>query len=241
MIRQFITRTLLFSLFSTCACSYGALKFAPKKHHDQKKQQLFQTYIEGLNAHRFYLGFATGWGSTDWSHLVAKGDADEIDLLKPSAPLSAGDSGFAYGFTLGYEMQEDFALEFNYTGFPVTTIHFDPDNFYAGGKFVDNLTTMKSHTYSFNIVAKFMVNVLQTGIRGFANAGGAVVYRSDVLTSIGHICPTFGVGINYVFIQRLLLEFGFQYTAGYGKATLYPAVNYIPFLYSIMTKLAYRF
>ena len=86
-----------------------------------------------------------------------------------------------------------------------------------------------------------MVQVARTGIRGFANAGGALVHRQDALVDVGHICPTFGIGLNYVFVQRILFEVGFQYYAGFGKAVLTPVINYIPFLYSVTAKVAYRF
>ncbi|MFK3617558.1 outer membrane beta-barrel protein [Coxiella burnetii] len=186
--------------------------------------------------HPFYIGLSLGYGSTDWSQLVAKGTPMEIPLLAVSTPISAGDRGFLYGFVAGYELQPHFAIELNYTRFPNTTVVFDPD-FYT----IKPIVSMRSFTYAYNLVGKFMAQLGESGFRGFANAGASFTHRNDLLVKGAHICPTFGVGINYVFIKRIMLEMGFQYYAGYGKAVINPGVNYVPFLYALTLKLAYRF
>lgn len=187
----------------------------------------------------FYVGVALGWGCTDWSQLVAQWKTEmDYNTLTLSAPTSAGDTGFAYGFMMGYEVSPHFALETNYMRFPNTLITFDQYSLYA---YEDNVTSINSNTYVYNIVGKFMVQVAHTGLRGFANAGGALTHRQDPLVDAGHITPTFGVGLDYVISKRIMTELVFQYYAGFGKAVLRPVLNYIPFLYTVHFKIGYRF
>lgn len=189
-------------------------------------------------ANPLYFGLELGYGSTDWSQLVARySTVAEYNLLSVSAPVQAGDKGRTWGLFIGWEVQPHFAMELNFVHFPNTTIIFDPFSVYS---LEHGIVTMRSYTYAYSLLGKFMVQVANTGIRGFASAGAALIHRHDALINTGHICPTFGVGMNYVFIYNLMLEVGFQYYAGYGKAVLRPAINYIPFLYSIHLKLAYR-
>lgn len=190
-------------------------------------------------AHPFYIGVFGGYGNTDWSQLVARyNDQFEYFLLSVSVPVSATDQGATWGFVTGWEVQPHFALEMSYARFPNTNVSFDQYSIY-GSRY--NVYSLESNTYAYDFVGKFMVQIEHTGIRGFANAGGAVVHRHDILVDTSHICPTFGVGLNYVLVQHLLMELGFQYYAGFDKADVTPAVNYIPFLYSVTLKLAYRF
>ena len=188
-------------------------------------------------AHPFYIGTLVGYGSTDWNQLIAHCDDPNFCLVSASAPISAGDSGLVWGFYMGYEIQPYFALELLYARFPNTTITFDEFSIYA---FDYGVTQMSSFTYAYSISGKWMVQMGSTGLRGFATAGATLTHRHDTLTNVYHVNPTFGIGTNYVFPSRILLEIAFQYYAGYGKATLRPAIDYIPFLYSITARLAYR-
>ncbi len=189
-------------------------------------------------AHEFYFGVNFGYGNTDWSQLVAQpNDQIEYYLLSVSTPIKAGDQGPAWGIFTGWEVQPHFAMELNYVRFPNTKVTFDQYSVYATRY---NVVNLDSNTYTYSFIGKFMVQIARTGIRGFANAGGALVHRQDELVDAGRITPTFGVGLNYVLAQRVFLELGFQYYAGFGKATLTPAVNYTPFLYSVTAKLGYR-
>ena len=189
--------------------------------------------------HPFYVGVELGWGCTDWSQLVAQGFSRmETDTLSTSTPIQAGDTGFVYGLMAGYEISTYFAMETNYMRFPNTSVRFDRFSVYASEH---GVTLMDSRTYIYNIVGKFMVPIAHTHWRGFANAGAALTHRGDPLVSAAHIVPTFGVGVNYVFHLRYFLEFAFQYYAGFGKATFRPALDYIPFLYTVHAKIGFRF
>ncbi len=196
-------------------------------------------------ANPFYFGVLGGFGSTDWRMLVPSchGTQQNIDDCKSmsnlSAPLSAGDMGFSWGATIGYEIQPHFALEATVIRFPDTTIRFDDATFYQ--YLADhNLTQITSVTWAYYFVAKFMVQIGDTAFRGFANAGPELTHRKDVLVNAVRVNPTFGVGLDYLLAAHAMLEFGFQYIAGYGEANTTPACNYIPFLYSLHLKLLAR-
>ena len=189
--------------------------------------------------HPFYAGIELGWGDTDWGQLVAKGNTpDELVTLSLSTPIAAGDNGLVYGLMVGYEISTYFALEANYMRFPNTSVTFDALSLYTAEHGVVHMT---SSTYVYNFVGKFMVPIDHTQWRGFANAGAALTHRDDPLVNAGHITATFGIGVNYVFRLRYFLEFAFQYYAGYDKATLRPALDYTPFLYTLHMKLGFRF
>jgi len=194
--------------------------------------------------HPLYVGALAGYGSTDWSELTAKCNGDmacEADLLS-SVPRSAGDSGITAGVTIGYEIQPHFAFEASFIRFPDTKVVFDsPINTNCYPQLNNVNGTFTSHTYVFDVIGKFMVSILGTSIRGFADAGMAVTHRHDILNTFFHINPTFGVGLDYVFAEHWMVDGEFQYIAGYDKSTLTPADDYSPFLYSLHILIAYRF
>lgn len=192
--------------------------------------------------HPFYVGALLGYGSTDWSDLKSNCNGitqSQCEQLQDSAPTSAGDSGAVWGFTAGYEVQDHFAFEASYMDFPNTTIHFADFNFYPQLNYSG--ASVVSETYVYELIGKFMVPILGTGIRGFADAGMAVTHRSDILNTFYHVNPTFGVGLDYVFNPHWMVDTEFQYIAGYAKATITPADDYSPFLYTVHVLLAYRF
>lgn len=192
-------------------------------------------------AHPFYFGPLLGYGSTDWSMLVLNcSSSDEYcdpSELSLSTPLAAGDNGWVWGATIGYEVKPFWAVESSFMRFPNTTVQFDSDSFY---KSIYNLSTFRTTSWALMTVAKFMTQIAQTGFRGFANAGIDFTFRNDVLNTAMRVNPTFGVGINYVFEKNIMFELGFQYVPGYGQANEIPAASYMPFLYAVTAKLFYR-
>ena len=193
-------------------------------------------------AHPFYLGAAAAYGSTDWSMMTAKCTPDDwqCTMIGMSVPIAADDNGFVGGVFIGYEIKDFFAVEANYAHFPKATISFDPNNFYPD-LLPDGVTEIGSNTDVFYILGKFMTQLSTTPFRAFASAGIDFTYRYDVLADTIRIAPTFGVGINYLATEHFMLEFAFQYIAGYDKSSVTPAVDYIPFLYSLGLKVAYRY
>ncbi|OGO94472.1 MAG: hypothetical protein A3F10_02925 [Coxiella sp. RIFCSPHIGHO2_12_FULL_42_15] len=198
------------------------------------------TLMELWQRRPFYIGPLLGYGSTDWSMLVANCNQDPVCAsgITMSAPLGAGDSGWVWGGTIGYEVKPFWALESMFMRFPSTTVLFQGGyNYYTQ---YYNLTTLRSTTWAFMGVAKFMTQIAHTGWRGFANAGIDFTFRDDVLNESMRINPTFGVGINYVLPHNIMFELAFQYVSGYGEANIVPAATYMPFLYTVHAKLMYR-
>lgn len=195
-------------------------------------------------SHRFYFGPIFGYGNTDWDMMVMQCDSGDFycskDTVGVSAPLgTTGSSGAVWGATAGYELKPSWGIEASYLRFPTTQVQLNaPWNFYMEHDY--NTTQFSSSTWALFAVAKFMTEIGNSGLRGFANAGIDFTARNDVLSETIHVNPTFGVGINYVFPSNFMLEGAFQYMTGYGDANEVPARDYIPFLYSLTLKLLYR-
>ena len=194
-------------------------------------------------AHPFYFGPLFGYGSTDWSMLVVNcGNENDPfcdpSLLTVSAPIAAGDDGWVWGATVGYEVKPFWAVETSFMRFPNTVVTFDESSLY-GDRY--DLSSFRSTTWALMAVAKFMTQISNTGFRGFANAGIDFTFRSDVIRNAMRVNPTFGVGVNYAFEENIMFEMGFQYVPGYGEAIEMPAIEYMPFLYAITAKLMYRY
>ncbi len=193
---------------------------------------------------RIYFGPVIGYGSNDWGMMVMKCHANDPfcsqDTVGVSAPLSTeNDSGLVWGFTAGYEFKASWAIEASYLHFPTTLIKLNPSwNYYMEQE--NQITEFNSSTWAMFAVGKFMTQIGNSGLRGFANAGIDFTTRDDKLTHTTRVNPTFGLGLNYVFPNNLMCELVFQYMAGYGDANEVPANDYIPFLYSLSLKLMYR-
>lgn len=192
--------------------------------------------------HPLYFGPLFGYGSTDWSMLVlnCKENDPYCDpaLLSVSTPLAAGDNGWVWGATVGYEVKPFWAAEATFMRFPNTVVQFDPASYYHD---IYDVSTFRTTTWALMAVAKFMTQIGMTGFRGFANAGIDFTFRNDVIRDAMRVNPTFGVGVNYAFEQNIMFEFGFQYVPGFGEANEIPAESYIPFLYAVTAKLMYRY
>jgi hypothetical protein len=189
--------------------------------------------------HPLYIGITGGWGSTDWSQVVVRSFSDdEKTTLALSAPTAAGDCGLVVGAMIGYEVASHFAFEANYMHFPTAKVVFDENSIYNTEH---NIVTMHSHTFALNVLGKVLVPLGSTSVRGFIDAGPAIIHREDPLVDTNHVCPTFGIGIDYTFHTHFMWMLAFQYYAGFGQATLRPAINDIPFLYTFYTGLSYRF
>ncbi len=204
------------------------------------------TYIR-YGHHPFYIGGLLGYGSTDWSHLTANCGNDAVcqSDVQASVPTSAGDSGATVGLTMGYEVQPHFAFETSFVRYPTTKVTFTMQEYYTANYpqlfNPDGSGSFNSYTYAFDFIGKFMVGIMDTSIRAFADAGMAVTYRTDPMNSFSRVNPTFGVGLDYVFAEHWMVDGEFQYIAGYAKSNTTPAVTYSPFLYSLNMVLAYRF
>lgn len=197
----------------------------------------------------FYFAPHVGFGDTTWDGIVA------VDCKNPSsssmdcametvaAPIDARSSGVNWGVNGGYEVNDNFAAELSFNRSPNAFVEFSINSSYQD-KIPDMYTAhtedgdeerlyINSATNSGMLQAKFMARIASSNLRAYAKAGPAIVKRDDTLQQAYYrITPAFGAGLNYqAQDSRLFMEADFQYIAGYGEASMKPAVNYIPFVY----------
>ena len=185
-----------------------------------------------------YVGVTGGYGSTTWRGLVPALGNQNV-ALSISTPTWVSEGGGVWGFFAGYEVSPYFAIEANYAHYPDADVTFDVDSLFSFEN--DGLTVLHTSTETASLIGKVMLIIPHTTIRAYSSAGIARVQRTDAITRGERISPTFAVGANYNFTQRVMGEIGGNYTAGYGESELNPANDYVPFLYSIFLKLAFRF
>lgn len=195
----------------------------------------------------WYIGASAGYGNTDWDELVSNhlGNGDGV------VPIKADSGGLAYSILTGYNFTPYFALEFAYEHFPDTKLYFKP----TGNEY--NMSFMKSATSAFDLVAKFMVPVFNTGVKAYAGLGPGYMHRDDY--DIKSIPPNpfapspvyageniwkfdavFVGGFDYNIGQHWLTGVGFKFFTGNGKASSKPINAYFPFVYTVSFTLAYR-
>lgn len=191
-----------------------------------------------LSDHSFYVGMGAGYGSTTWFGLVPRGENNN-SAMSLSTPLSVQEGGPAWNAFAGYEFTDYFALEASYAHFPRAEITFDPLSLFSFLN--DEQTELFSNTATASIMAKIFMRFPNTRMRLWSGAGLGLIYRSDMVLHDRHVSPTFSVGVNYLFNDRLMSEIAAVYTAGYGESQLNPTETYFPFLYSITYRLSYRF
>lgn len=188
--------------------------------------------------HPFYVGGVGGWGSTTWQGLVPKANKQNA-AISISTPVAVQEGGRVWGLSIGYELMPTFALEANYMMFPNAQITFDEYSLYA---FDENTLYLNTKTQTASLSAKVMFLIpTATSIRVFSSAGIAGVFRQDFMNNCYRISPTFAFGINKLLNERILLEIGTNYTAGYGESEINPVLDFVPFLYSGYGKIALRF
>lgn len=183
-----------------------------------------------------YFGFSSGYGATTWSMIATANTITNPAIL--SAPVGAKDTGYVWGFLLGYYIDSFFAVEFNYMHFPLTTITFFPASLYFPNSI--NPVTITSKTASYSLFGKFIIPThLIKNLSAFANAGLAITCRKDILANKHHAEAIFGAGLIYI-IGQVSAQVAFQYYTGYGKSEMLPAYDFIPFLYQVQFALAYH-
>lgn len=182
----------------------------------------------------FYVGGTFGYGTTTWKYLIDKTNQDD----NTSTPTRVIEGGSVWGLFTGYEFNPSFALEAQYTHFPDADIQFDKGSIYT---FMDNVTQMDSKTDAYSLAMKIMTPVFRTRVNVFAEAGAALEHRDDLLaetdTNVGAI---FGAGFNANIIPNIMAEVAFQFYTGSGKSEMTPVYDYMPFLYDVTFRLAYR-
>jgi hypothetical protein len=196
-----------------------------------------RTPVDDKFRYPFYAGVTGGYGSTTWFGLVPAANKAS-SALALSTPTHVNEGGGMWGFFAGYEIIPQFAIEANYNHYATANVYFSTRSLYS---FLHHgSTSFSSNTTDYSVSGKVMVVIPRTTVRVYSSAGVAGVHRHDILANLWRTSPTFGVGINYNFTPHIMGEFGANYTGGYGESELTPAADYIPFLYSIFFRLAYR-
>ncbi len=196
-----------------------------------------QNKYENVFHYPFYVGVTFAYGATTWGFLIPK---DSNTALSVSTPTEVRESGEEWGIVAGYEFIPSFALELSYDHYPRARVTFDSLSLLSFEN--DGLTTFYTDTESLSLVGKFMVLIPHNEyFRAYASAGAALVHRNDIITDKYLLSPKFGIGGNYVMNDFVGMEFGIDYTAGTGESEMSPAEHFIPFLYSVYTRLILRF
>lgn len=188
------------------------------------------------DCHPFYFGVQNGYGSTTWQGLVPTRNNQSI-AMSMSTPIDVTEGGLTGGFFLGYELLPYFALEGSYVRYQDAIVNFGTDSIFY---FDNGYTSLRTSTQSTSLIGKVMLVIPHTEVRAFSSAGLAVSHRWDNLRDFYRATPTFGLGFNYNITNRAMVELAGSYTAGYGESEITPVVDYMPFLYSVLIKIAYR-
>ncbi len=185
----------------------------------------------------FYIGGAGGYGSTTWQGLVPAPGKQNV-AISMSTPEQVTEGGGVWGVWTGYEFGPLFALEANYTRYANAKVTFVEESLFSFDH--DGLVSFDTQTETVSLMAKFMLFVPQTLVRAYSSFGIAEVHRTDLLFNHWNVSPTFGLGLNYNVTPHWMIELVGNYTAGYGESELNPVEDYVPFLYSVMARVAYR-
>lgn len=184
----------------------------------------------------FYLGPTLGIGSTNWNMLTTT----ESSPAAVSSPIAAKDKAMTWGMLAGYQLDESFALEASYQDFGTSRLTFAWGSIY----FPDSTSnvTISSRSDEAALYGKFITPIKPLPhTHAFAEGGLAVSGRYDTLAHTHRVDGIFGLGFSYQFNKCLSLQAAFQLTTGYGRATIRPAQEYVPFLYQGQLALLYHF
>lgn len=185
-----------------------------------------------------YAGINGGFGSTTWGFLVPSYD-NQNSALSISTPIRVNEGGGVYGIFAGYEFTRYFAIEANYRNFPDAALTYDSFSMYSFDH--DGETELLTETDTLNLMAKVMLTLPGSAARLYSSFGVAGVHRLDGMNRQWKPSAAFGAGFNADLTERLMIEIGFNYTAGYGESEINPANSYIPFLFSATLGLGFRF
>ena len=186
----------------------------------------------------FYIGIDSGYGATTWDALVPSAHKASTALAL-STPTKVVEGGAIWGVYGGWELIPQFAIEMNYTRYPLAKVYFSKKSLFSFRN--KGRTEFTSKTEEYGVLAKFMIIIPRSTVRAFSSAGIAGVHRSDTLADRWRASPMFNFGFNYMLTPQLMAEIGVSYTGGYGESELTPTDDYVPFLYTGFFRVAYRF
>jgi opacity protein-like surface antigen len=206
------------------------------------------------NDNPFYIGLAAGYAKTDWSTLNALDRSSQN-----STPTSAQDTGPSWGAFFGWQPLTNLALEFRYQQFSDATLFFNQSlSNYPDDTPITENGRLVTATSAYSLVAKFIVPFGESGISGFADFGPVYTLRQDALSSAPannnpsnppmhpagknfNLGIMFGAGLNYDADEHWRTTLEFSYGSGNGQSVQLPVYTYIPFIYTVEFKVAYRF
>lgn len=196
---------------------------------------IFSAHAEPLTP--LYLGANGGFGSTTWKGLVPTTDHRNV-ALNISAPTNVQEGGGVWGGVLGFEFWPAFAIEANYLVYPRAEVFFAEDSLFAFEN--DGTIQLSSDTETVSLMGKILLTLPRTKLRAYSSIGVGWIHRKDWLTDLWLVTPSFGAGFNYPIHSHWMTELAVNYMSGYGESELNPARSYIPFLYAVYFRLAYR-
>jgi hypothetical protein len=185
----------------------------------------------------FYLGVQIGYGSTLWGIFAPTTNSQSL-ALAVAAPIQIQEGGLASGVILGYEPLSTLSIEANYLHYPTAKVQFAPVSLYSTSH--QGRTTLLTHTETYNLTAKLLMLLPKTNWRLFSGAGMCITHRADEVLNEYRATPTFILGATYALNPRVMMSIEGSATAGFGKSELNPTADYVPFLYALLAKFAYR-
>ncbi|MDX2346349.1 MAG: outer membrane beta-barrel protein [Legionella sp.] len=189
------------------------------------------------DAHPLYVGVNGGYGATTWQGLVPTLDNQNI-VLSISTPVEVQEGGGVWGGMIGFEFSKHWGVEFNYLAYPKAKIFFDEDSLFAFEN--DDQTELETRTEALSLMAKIMLGIPNTALRAYSSVGVGWIHRNDDINNVWLVTPSFGVGLNYPLSAHFMGELAANYMSGYGESELSPVMHYVPFLYAVYARLAYR-
>jgi hypothetical protein len=190
-----------------------------------------------VDRHPLYVGVNGGYGSTTWKGLVPTIDNQSL-ALKISTPTDVREGGGVGGGVLGFEFTPFFGIEANYLVYPKAEVFFDESSLFSFEN--DGQIQFSTSTQTVSLMAKFMLPIPNTVVRAYSSIGVGWIHRKDTINNIWFSAPSFGAGLNYPLAEHLMTELAANYMSGYGESELNPANDFVPFLYAVYFRLAYR-
>lgn len=219
-------------IYFSCSVVFAQPAVNPESNSKLKSKS------EDIFKYKYYVGALGGIGYTTWGGLVPS-EENQNNAMSVSTPIHVKEGGGIWGVVAGYEVTPFFAIEANYMSFPQAEVNFDEDSLFSFEQ--DGITQLRSDTKTGSLMAKVMLIIPKTTMRLYSGAGVASVWRKDNINNAYRISPTFSFGATLNVNERIMAEFGTNYTAGYGESEINPANDYIPFVYSFFAKIALRF
>ncbi len=193
--------------------------------------------LELDQAHPFYVGLNGGYGSTLWKGLVPRIDNQSL-VLQISTPIDVYEGGLVWGGVAGFDFSSFFGVEVNYLKYPNATVFFDESSLFSFEN--DGQTQLNTQTETVSLMAKWMLNIPNTLMRAYSSVGVGWIHREDNINDVWLVTPSFGLGLNYSLSTHFMGEIAANYMSGYGESELNPVNDFIPFLYAVYFRLAYR-